>query len=395
MKKRLLFSRLSQNLKGKEALVITGMRQVGKTTLMRQVFDTVNSDTKLWFDFDNPLEQKTFEDIDYRNIYSRLKQMVNQSAERIYVFIDEIQNFPEITKIIKYLIDHYSVKFVVTGSSNYYLKNLFPESLSGRKFLYELSPLNFKEYLFFKDKISQEEANKTTIREMLKPVDIIRYKKFEQDYQDYLQFGGFPEVVVTTNFDGRKQILKNIFSSFFEKDIKILSDYKDIKELRDLILLLAPRVGSMLDITKIASELAVARPKIYSYLELLQGTFLIRLLPKFSRSLDRSIAGGKKIYFNDNGLLNTIGMINSSQLLENSIINQLSFYGNLSFYNKRNTAEIDAILNKEYALEVKQVGTDNDLKGLRKISQLLGLKNSLVISQSFVGRNGFIPALAI
>ena len=395
MKKRLLFSRLSQNLKGKEALVITGLRQVGKTTLMRQVFDTVNSDTKLWFDFDNPLEQKTFEDIDYRNIYSRLKQMVNQSAERIYVFIDEIQNFPEITKIIKYLIDHYSVKFVVTGSSNYYLKNLFPESLSGRKFLYELSPLNFKEYLFFKDKISQEEANKTTIREMLKPVDIIRYKKFEQDYQDYLQFGGFPEVVVTTNFDGRKQILKNIFSSFFEKDIKILSDYKDIKELRDLILLLAPRVGSMLDITKIASELAVARPKIYSYLELLQGTFLIRLLPKFSRSLDRSIAGGKKIYFNDNGLLNTIGMINSSQLLENSIINQLSFYGNLSFYNKRNTAEIDAILNKEYALEVKQVGTDNDLKGLRKISQLLGLKNSLVISQSFVGRNGFIPALAI
>ena len=218
MKKRLLFSRLSQNLKGKEALVITGMRQVGKTTLMRQVFDTVNSDTKLWFDFDNPLEQKTFEDIDYRNIYSRLKQMVNQSAERIYVFIDEIQNFPEITKIIKYLIDHYSVKFVVTGSSNYYLKNLFPESLSGRKFLYELSPLNFKEYLFFKDKISQEEANKTTIREMLKPVDIIRYKKFEQDYQDYLQFGGFPEVVVTTNFDGRKQILKNIFSSFFEKE---------------------------------------------------------------------------------------------------------------------------------------------------------------------------------
>ena len=63
-----------------------------------------------------------------------------KASEKITVFIDEIQNFPEITIIIKYLMDHYNVKFILTGSSNYYLRNLFPESLSGRKFLYILPP---------------------------------------------------------------------------------------------------------------------------------------------------------------------------------------------------------------------------------------------------------------
>ena len=64
---------------------------------------------------------------------------------KLSVFIDEIQNFPEITKVIKFLIDHNSVKFYLTGSSSFYLKNLFPESLSGRKFLYELPPMSFQE----------------------------------------------------------------------------------------------------------------------------------------------------------------------------------------------------------------------------------------------------------
>ena len=124
------------------------MRQVGKTTLMRQIFEEIQEKPKLWFDLDNPLDQKVFEDIDYKNIFARLVKMVEISEkERLFVFIDEIQNFPEITKVMKYLIDHFGVKFVVTGSSNFYLKNLFPESHSGRKFLYDLPPLNFREYL--------------------------------------------------------------------------------------------------------------------------------------------------------------------------------------------------------------------------------------------------------
>src|SRR3989338_6649995 len=108
MKKRLLFDEIMKYISHKNALIITGMRQVGKTTLMKQIFDELPNVPKLWFDFDNPLDHNIFEDIEYRNINQRLWSQASSSrkGQRLYVFIDEIQNFPPITKVIKYLIDH-------------------------------------------------------------------------------------------------------------------------------------------------------------------------------------------------------------------------------------------------------------------------------------------------
>jgi uncharacterized protein len=361
------------------------MRQVGKTTLMRAVFDEIKKEPKAWFDFDNPLDQKIFEDIEYNNIYRTLKEMSGsrKKDEKIFIFIDEIQNCPKITKIIKYMIDHYGVKFFITGSSNFYLKNLFPESLSGRKFLYILNPLSFREYLYLKDKINLKQAISQSIKNIFKKRNIFEYKKFQKDYEDYLKYGGFPEVALTGDPETKKRILKNIFASFFEKDLRLISDYKDIRELRDLILLLVPRVGSMLDISKIASELGLNRPKIYNYLEFLEGTFFIKLLPKFSKSIDRSVAGGKKVYFSDTGILNILGKVNDAQLFENAVINQLKPYGDLSFYNKKNKKEIDVILDKKIAFEVKNKATLAYFKNLEKMSEKINIKKKYIISKEF------------
>lgn len=394
MKKRLLYYNLIPHINHKNSLVITGMRQVGKTTLMRQIFEEIREKPKIWLDLDNPLDQKVFEDIDYRNIYLRLSKMAeSREDERLYVFVDEIQNFPEITKIMKYLIDHFGVKFVVTGSSNFYLKNLFPESLSGRKFLYNLPPLTFREYLFFKEKIDLEEARENDLEKLLRGNDFFGFKKFELDYDDYLSFGGFPEVVITDDTDTKKEILKNIFASFFEKDLKILSDHKDIRQLRDFILLLVPRVGSLLEISKLASELGIDRPKVYSFLEFLQGTFFIKLLPKFSRSIDRTVAGGRKVYFSDTGILNSIGQVNEAQLFENAAVNQLSAYGSVSFYRKKNTAEIDAVLDGKTAFEIKLRGTENDLRKVSKVAESIKIKRAFIISKAFTDNKKIIAGL--
>src|SRR3989338_7516391 len=195
MKKRFLYYELVKYLNHKNALLITGMRQVGKTTLMRQVYEKVK-EPRLWFDFDNPLDQKVFEDIDYQAVYKRLTGMAKRGA-KLSVFIDEIQNFPEITKVIKYLIDHHSVKFYLTGSSNFYLKNLFPESLSGRKFLHELPPLSFQEYLYFKDVVSLKEVQNFTLQGAYKKNSIFAHKGRISEYEDFFTYGGFPEVVTT------------------------------------------------------------------------------------------------------------------------------------------------------------------------------------------------------
>lgn len=361
------------------------MRQVGKTTLMKQVYDEV-SFPKLWFDFDNPLDMLHFENIDYDAVYKSLLKKSGAEKGRLFVFIDEIQNLPEITRIIKYLIDHYKVKFIVTGSSNYYLKNLFPESLSGRKFLFILPTMSFREFLFFKDQEQdhdQEQDQKKEIQGKLKEYSLLEFKKYENDYADYMEYGGFPEVVTTTDIKIKKEVLRNIFASFFEKDIRLLSDIKDIRELRDLILLLVPRTGNMLDITKLSSESGINRVKLYDYLEFLQGVFFIKLIPKFSASIDRSVAGGKKVYFADNGLLNVIGRVNDGQLYENSVANQLSLYGELSFYNKRNTAEIDFILDKKIAFEVKTKAIEKDLSKLENICSRIGIEKSYLISLNY------------
>lgn len=396
MKKRALFEELLKYIENKEALVITGMRQVGKTTLMRQIYDRIQNKPKLWFDFENPLDVKIFEDIDYNNIYQRIENMAGVKGDGSFmVFIDEIQTFPEITKVIKYLIDHYRVKFIVTGSSNYYLKNLFPESLSGRKFLFQLNPLSFREYLYFQDKISEKDSKISNIIDAIQQSDIFRHKKFETDYEKFLRFGGFPAVVLENNETIKKQILKNIFASFFEKDLKILSDYKDMQELRDLLLLLVPRVGSMLDITRLASELGINRPKLYHFLEFLQGTFIIRLLPRYAKGIDKSVAGGKKIYFSDTGFLQVMGNVNDAQLFENAIVNQLCLYGDVSFYNKRNTAEIDVILDKKISFEVKLKGSKQDYIKLEKLSQKLSLSEKYIISKYFIEQKGFISPIIL
>ena len=390
MKKRAIFQEIIKYLEKKEALVITGMRQVGKTTLMRQVYDSLESKAKLWFDFENPLEVKNFEDIDYDNIYKRLLNLTDNKSERIFVFIDEIQIFPEITKIIKYLIDHYQVKFIVTGSSNFYLNNLFPESLSGRKFIFQLNPLSFQECLYFQDKISAKDAVLLPIDKAIKKSDIFYHKKYETDYENFLEYGGFPAVVLEKEKEAKNKILKNIFVSFFEKDLKILSDYKDIQELRDLILLLVPRVGSMLDVAKVSSELGISRVKTYQYLEFLQGTFIIKLLPKYSKSIDRAVAGGKKVYFSDTGMLKIIGNVNDVQLFENALVNQIGQYGKISFFNQRNTAEIDLIFENKFSFEVKLRGGEKDYTKLEKLSAKLKIKEYKIISKEFVDKKGFI-----
>ena len=381
MFKRELFFTILPQLQHKNAIVITGMRQVGKTTLMGHLANAWEG-KYIWYDFDNPLDYLLFENIDYKAIYEDLRKAIGAGAkERFLVCIDEIQNFPEITKIIKYLIDHFGLKFIVTGSSNYYLRNLFPESLSGRKFLYILQPLSYREYLYFHDRISENELQ-PNLDEVIGSSDLVSSHMRKELFSEYMQYGGFPEVAVTDNIQTKKLILKNIFASFFEKDIKVFSELKDIRELRNLILLLGPRNGNILDVSRLASELGINRVKIYNYLEFLEGTFFLRLLPKFTRSIDRSVAGGKKVYFSDTGLLNLVTDTSQGQLLETTVANQLLNYGRVSYYNKRNTAEIDFILNEEIAFEVKQKAITQDLHKLQKLTGNLNIPQSFIVSNT-------------
>ncbi len=266
---RKLLKILKKQIETPEIVVLTGMRRVGKTTLYRTLFDEIKSRNKVFLDIENPVEQKVFEEADYNNIWSNLRAYNISPEEKAYIFLDEIQAVPEIVKAVKYLYDHYDVKFFLTGSSSFYLKNLFPESLAGRKFVFELYPLDFEEFLVFKNR--DKEFSSTFLKKD-KNKNAISYERVKGLYEEYLTYGGFPQVVVEKVLSQKKLHLDDIFKSYFEKDVRSLADFKDINTFRDLLLLLMRRAGSLLDVSKLASEMGVSRPTIYSYLSFLEGT---------------------------------------------------------------------------------------------------------------------------
>ncbi len=147
---RTIFQEIKHYLSSPEAIILTGMRRTGKTTLLNLIQGEIPSENKLFLDLENPLNRKYFEEENYEKIRASFEFLGLDFNARTYIFLDEIQHVKNLPSIVKYFIDHYKAKFFLTGSASFYLKNLFTESLAGRKIIFELFPLTFREFLIFK-----------------------------------------------------------------------------------------------------------------------------------------------------------------------------------------------------------------------------------------------------
>lgn len=382
MIKRKLFYELESYLDNKEALVITGMRQVGKTTILKQLFDEIDNQNKLFLDLENILNQAIFEEVNYDKINKKLRKLAGSgSNDRLFIFLDEIQNIKYLTSIIKYLGDNYHYKFFLTGSVSFYLRNLFSESLAGRKFLFELTPLSFVEFLEFKQvKYSKPKLNEDidrTFFEMIQPL-----------FQEYIEYGAFPAVVLADSFRTKEAKLNEIFSAYFQKEVVQFADFRKNKTVRDLMLLLLKRIGQKLDTSKLCSELGVSRVTLNDYLSFLEGSFFIKLVKPFSRNLDVEIRERPKMYAVDTGIANIIGKASFGSVFENAVFHELyakkqgteDMNFRLNYYQKKNGQEIDFILNKKTAIEVKETADKNDVERLKRMADTLGMEENFTFS---------------
>lgn len=387
---RKILEELKEQIHSKEAVVLTGMRRIGKTTVLREIYKLIEGGNKAFLDLENPITQKIFEEKDYENILINLKEYGIKNQEKAYVFIDEIQAMPNIVRAVKYLIDHYGVKFFLTGSSSYYLKNMFPESLAGRKVSFEMYPLDFEEFLWFKGVNKKFTGN---LSEKEKGRNEISYEKTKKYYEEYMAFGGFPQVVLSESGKQKKYYLEDIFKSYFEKDVAVMADFKNIATFRDLILLLMQRAGSKLEISKLSSEIGVSRETVYSYLSFLQGTYFLFLAMPYSKSVDREISGSKKTYICDCGILNHLAKVSEGALFENAVYLNLKKYGKINYYQTRSGAEIDFVVPKESAaVEAKMFGSEREYEKLKQTAKSIGMKHSYIVTKKFVDKKGFIPA---
>lgn len=378
-----IFGKLEEHLDKKQITVITGMRRVGKTTALKYLLERIKSKNKIYLDLEKVENRYIFHQSLYKDIEISLQIEGINFESKAYIALDEIQLVPEITSVIKYLYDNYNIKFLLTGSSSFYLKNHFTESMAGRKRIFEMFPLSFFEYLHFIGEPLPARAKPGQAY-----FNITYYQKYKEHYLNYIEFGGFPELTFTNSKEVKFEYIKDIINSHIELDIKLLSDFSKSKDLYNLIRLLSNRLGSKVDYSKLSGILGLHRNKIRDYIDFLEFTYLIRLVPVYTKNADREISKQNKIYFIDSGIAYVLGNKNISQLLENSIASQLRLYGEIKYYAKKTGQEIDFILDNKCAFEVKETPTRGDLNTLVRRSKSIGIEECHIIGLNW-GMSGF------
>jgi len=375
---RAIYTDLLAHLEKKQVTVITGMRRVGKSTALKYLLEHVAHKNHIYLDCERVEIRFILNEPDYENVRDALEYRGLDFSKPCLIAIDEIQLVSALPSLIKYLYDTYGVKFVVTGSSSYYLKNTFSESLAGRKRIFEMHPLTFREFLVFRSRwedIFQKQA--------WKPFNAQWYNLAKDWYEEYLRYGGFPEVVLEKRPADKKELLLDILNSFIELDVKLLADFTASEELFKLCRLLAARSGNRVDHTKLGSVSGISRLKIGAYMQLLEQTYLIYQLNPFTKNIDKEITQQKKLYFADTGLLQILagGQLSSGQLFENAIAAQLKPMGELQYYQKKSGQEINFIFKGNMALEVKETPLEQDKNTLKQRAASIDISRHMVVGR--------------
>lgn len=373
---RTIYHALKEHLSKRQITVLTGMRRTGKTTLLKQLMHDSGIRQQYYFDLERMDNRFLFSEENYDSIIYALMQRGANFDEKVLIAIDEIQLVPNLPSVIKYLYDSYDIKFVITGSSAYYMKNMFSESLAGRKKLFEVYPLNFGELLSFNG-ISISDIPLSKAGKFVKS----EYERLKSYYETYINFGGFPEVVLSSATADKKDMIQDIISSYINFDIALLADIRNPANLYKLIKLLSVRIGTKLDISKLTSLTGMSRPTVENYLELLEQSYMIRTIPVLSNSPDREITKARKIYFLDNGIASSSANAGSGALFENAVFNQLQSKGDISYYQLKSGKEIDFVLNKDVCYEVKETATETDLKNMITLAENLTITDCSVIGR--------------
>ena len=337
MYQRTIENNINAKIGSGKAIIIVGARQVGKTTLIKNL---LKGKDYLFLDADDPATRKLLTNPNTEQIRTIL-------GKNKLVFIDEAQRIEGIGITLKIITDQFpNVQLFVSGSSSFELGNKLNEPLTGRKWEYELYPISWEEF-----------ENKEG------------FIKSEQQIENRLLFGMYPEVL--NNKGNERETLKNLVSSYLYRDILAFSEIRKPEILDDLLLALALQVGSEVNYNELAGTIGVNKITIQKYIEILEKGYIVFRLNSFSRNLRNEIKRNRKIYFYDNGIRNMIiGNFNplklrtdTGALWENFLIserkkqnNYKNTFSRIYFWRTKQQQEIDFVEEKDgkiYGFEFK------------------------------------------
>lgn len=274
---------LKHRIENEQIIFLTGLRRVGKTTLMKLLIKELieNYQVENTHVLYVSLDDYVFRDNSILDIVDEYRKAHRLSVEeKVYLFLDEVIYKEDFHQQLKTLFDRQNTKIFASSSSSIRLKDR-KAFLTGRSYIIEVGPLDFSEYLYFK-KISV--SNKD--RKLLEPY-----------FQDYLRTGGIPYYVLKEE----REFLVGLVDDIIYKDIISEHGIKNPQLIRDYFLLLMERSGKQLSINKIANILKISVNSSKKYLSYFNDTFLIHLLSRFG-STNEKILSPRKIYCSDMGI---------------------------------------------------------------------------------------------
>ncbi|MBW1781356.1 MAG: ATP-binding protein [Deltaproteobacteria bacterium] len=384
---RKILQRIIPFLEAENIILLTGARQTGKTSLLYLIIEY------LWQKGLSPLQTAFFDlenihdfDLinglkDFDDFWQILKAKGVDPHRRVVVFIDEIQHLDKPSSFLKYLHDHNKprLKFIVTGSSSLEIKKKFTDRLTGRVYRFIIRPLDFQEFLEFKNEkdlaeiVSSFDFNFWVFSKFpekdFQSLDPDEMKRLNYFLDEYLIYGGYPAVTLKENPVVRQRDIQEIYSLYIRRDIKDIGEIADVSGYNNLVTLLCLQIGNLIKDQELAVSSGLSRPTIKKYLFLLENTYVLSLVPPFFTNKRSEVIKTPKVYFNDAGMRN--GVVNNfvplkqrtdrGAILENFVFTQLSggddLYQKIRFWRSHSKKEVDFVwqedVEKPYPIEVK------------------------------------------
>jgi predicted AAA+ superfamily ATPase len=377
-----------------EILILSGARQVGKTSILFQLIDFLLQSGRAkpsdiyYFNLDLASISEFLEDQG-----GFLRFVDAERARNTFVFIDEVQRLPDPGRFIKGLHDlRLPLKFILTGSSSLDIRARAHEALTGRKRVFPIEALSFLEYVKTVPALSSLPAlNPENYKFYLGPLnDALR---------QYALYGGYPALVLSEDAEKKILRLSEIFSSYVEKDIAGFLKVENVSAFRKLATLLSAQQGGLVNVQELASTLGLHRETVSNYIHYLEETFVIRSIRPFFSNPRTELSKMPKIYFCDAGLRNlsmgNFGDLDTrsdiGQTMEGIVIDDVFrkrlVSQKINYWRTKSGAEVDIVVSDvkpDHIIEVKSGSLKRIMisRGLRSFLSKYSPKKAILLNSN-------------
>ena len=342
--KRKIIDDILKYLYEKEALILYGARQVGKTCILYWLKNYLSEKKEQVYYLD--LEHRKYLEVlnnGPENLQRLLLEQGFDTKKRVFVLVDEIQYLSQPTSFLKLLVDHYhNIKIIASGSSTFEIKKKIDKALVGRILVFEIFGLDFEEFLEFK----QYPKPKAPI------LTSIKTEELKELFAEFVLYGGYPRIALISETDKKEKYLWQLIETYLKRDIRDLAAIKEVDKFNKLIEILSSQSGKLLNIDELSNTCGLAKQTVEKYLFVLENTYVIRLLKPFYKNLRSELFKTPKIYFYDSGLahllwLKVISKEILGEIFETAIFSELvKNFGKESvfYWRTKDKKEIDFIL---------------------------------------------------